>query len=99
MEVCLGAGHPCSINSDGVRTVCRQRFTGHRSSLRPTSTRIFPRLVALSATGEEYTDSFLFPSCCSCHRLASPLTLRARGHLGAHLAGPHLPEPLERGPG
>jgi hypothetical protein len=59
------------------------RGPGHRlqAEVHPTQVLSFSRcgdhpggrLLALSEAGEEYTDTFLFPSCCLCHALPPPL--------------------------
>ena len=59
VEKCLRPGRSCNIDSvTGSQTVCRQKYT-------------FRRLLALSETGEQYIDSFKFPSCCVCYEKRS----------------------------
>jgi len=54
VERCLREGETCNIASAGYdSTVCRQKYS-------------YRRLLALGEDGEQYVDSFRFPSCCIC---------------------------------
>jgi len=54
VERCLREGETCNIASAGYdSTVCRQKYS-------------YRRLLALGENGEQYVDSFRFPSCCIC---------------------------------
>jgi len=59
VEKCLRNGDSCDVGSyGGSKTVCRQKY-GKR------------KLLALDDHGEQYIETFWFPSYCVCHKVAS----------------------------
>ncbi|XP_023326028.1 uncharacterized protein LOC111699559 isoform X2 [Eurytemora carolleeae] len=55
VEKCVKPGDSCNLfEGMGSRTVCRQKYS-------------YKKMLALSDTGQQYIDSFRFPSCCVCY--------------------------------